>query len=396
MLKQVRKEVLFPYQEPEWNQSQKFRSTLGPIEKLLSRLYDGDKLENIHPVRPLFLFGALFFVPMEAIYPGLIAKVLIILFPVLLTDRRGVALGSLFILFLLFFFLPLVMAIGAYWALYKFMKNTEIKIFLRLILFLSAAASIGAWGVYGGSIFSSYIPSVWSDENIQVQSTATYIQQSLAYWIFVALLFYLPAILYVTIWLFQLLVSLFIGVKLVWHWHQNFYARESIDTVVKFIFSPLQTSENEQRSLIQFEQELIKTVRDWALQRKAGMESRLLPISLSFAFLAIIASTSLGERVVQMYLGAIADYFYTEQPSDIQWMINFYRFIALILIVMYPTTLVFLKVNEIYGMEFIAEACLLAQSAKSSIHENEEKEHRSKAGEKSSIFAYVFKRLLRD
>ena len=372
---QVRKKYLFPYEMPHWAWPEE--QNLGRLGRRLHQMYCDTPYCTIFlfPMRLWWGVGLALSLMLEPFYPLFFPMVLWIVTSIgsISWSCRTVGMLALFVVgLLLLLLIPLLSAIGAYWSFYELVANRRLSRRLKFIVALIIVFFVGVWVSTGAPLLSTRVLDrgdvnyeELDHEGFQVSQRAYAIQQSLGYLVPSAFFFYVPTIIFWGIWVVKLVVALTVFGMSAFHWLFAFHVGYSVEIVGEFLSIPLPLNGDSSQTLLDLETTEIDTLYDWAQYRRRGMQGRLVLSTLILAFLGLLAGTSLGESAVFAVINILHQYF---QPSvdSFQWLAAFYQLMLLAGLIILPLILIGWLLSEVFTMDFIVQACILARHVKES------------------------------
>jgi len=272
---------------------------------------------------------------------------------------------------LLLLLIPLVSAIGAYWSFYELVANRRLSRRLKFIVALIIVFFVGVWVSTGAPLLSTRALGCGDvnykeldHEGFQVSQRAYAIQQSLGYLVVSAFLFYIPTIIFWGIWVVKWAAELVIFSISALHWLFRFNIARSVEDTGEFLSTPLSLNGEGARTLLDLETTEINALHDWTLCRRQALRDRLWLTTLSLAFLGVLAGTSLGESAMAAVINILHQYFLS--VDSFRQLAAFYQLMLLAGLIILPLILIGWLLSEVFTMDFIGQACVLARHVKES------------------------------
>jgi hypothetical protein len=261
-------------------------------------------------------------------------------------------------------------ATGVYWTVYEIAINKAISPRVKIILALFIAFYIYFF-IFDRKIYQTMSLSSrmeWGD--IGLEKFLITITNNPSVLLLAFILVYIPFTLFFAIFISKALILgiSFVGCLLQWYfWAQITQPHARLN---EFLTTPLVFFDKESpKTFLEIESFQINAINNWINVRRQIIQNRLIPASLVFTFLGILASTSVGENALKLISKIITEFFSATTNLGITggyeaWMISSGKYALLIIIIAIfvgPLSLLF---HESVLLDFISEACAVAKSVK--------------------------------
>jgi len=198
---------------------------------------------------------------------------------------------------------------------------------------------------------------------VEVNRMLQGVQSSYVYGTIFGLLVAIPAMIYLSFGGLREFVLFGIKAYSTIRWLLRFHKLESPETLMDFLNQPISLDEmGSTFSLLKLNQDELQALSAWAECRRDLVQSRLLPTTLLLTFLGLLANTSLADSAVLRFGDLVNTVL---RPPDFWSWLGAY----LVVLVVISSGALLTKVlvglaNESFVMDYIAQACVLAKSAK--------------------------------
>jgi hypothetical protein len=365
---------LVPFTLPDWSVPVEMFQTRGG--KFLHRLYfiRHKLLRFLTPTRLLLPALMFFLILSEPLYLGiyyLLAEWVSAghLGSLHLTPRSALALLSLLVVLLFLVCIILYCTFGGYWTFITLIRNRLIPWYYRGIVLMTAAGLVIWWLVEGsGRVWDHSIHNFAlsvSGAGPELNHFVSTVWESRSYMIVSAILIYVPAIMHGALWLARPAILDLIGVAVVLQWMLSYHILNPIESVGKFIVTPLALEPNgELRKLLDLNAAKLTALQDWSDGRRQIVQNKLIPTTIMLAFLGLLANTTWGDGIFTQMIDTLSILLIPPPPTmDLSELLPYLGAFSLLIALMIPVILIVMLLNEVSVMDYISQACVLAQHA---------------------------------
>lgn len=286
---------------------------------------------------------------------------------------------TVFVIFVsLFIFATIFSASGIYWQVYEIAINKKISPIIKIVLSLSIALFVYFF-IFEKKVYQ--LINIYSHMEILETGLKEFlINLSHSTWVLLMSLafIYIPLILFFAFFLAKMVITAFVLTGRFLQWYFLIQITQPQQRFDKFLTTPLPLfDEGNPKTFLEIENSIIIAIKNWVDSRRKTIQNRLIPASLGVAFLGILASTSAGENMLGLISKVFSDYFSTmssflQAGGAASWLISFIKLLGLMAIIILLVGPLSLLLYESVILDFISEACALAESIK--IIQNQESE----------------------
>lgn len=186
------------------------------------------------------------------------------------------------------------------------------------------------------------------------------------YRLFAILLVYIPALCHLSVWIVRIAATLVFFIRNAFSWFLNVNNTNEVDRLKQFLFEEIMLDNGQTYRFVSLDRPAIDAVKRWSLLRRQIVQSRLVPLSIVFGFLGVFFSTSIGDSLLSELILTLQDYLLSSggASTPIGSTISYLQILGALVAIGIPVVLLLGLLNEAFAMDFLTEACELAEIIK--------------------------------